>query len=74
MAKVYKDETLPSALDPAVAREIKKQYRRLGDTEKRAAEAAATVAAYHARLAEFVERIPVEAAKQANPQDSAFRR
>jgi len=74
MAKVYKDETLPSALDPAVAREIKKQYRRLGDTEKRAAEAAATVAAYHARMAEFVERIPVEATKQANPQESAFRR
>jgi hypothetical protein len=74
MAKVYKDKSLPSALDPAVAREIKNQYRRLADTEKRAAEAAATVAAYHARMAEFVERIPVEATKQANPQDSAFRR
>jgi hypothetical protein len=74
IAKTFKDRTLPSALDAAAAREIKKQYRRLADTEKRAAEAAAAVAAYHARLAELVEHLPVETAKPANPQDTAFRR
>jgi len=73
IAKVYKDKTLPSGLDPALAREMKNQYRRLAETEKRAAEAAATVAAYHARLAELVDHLPL-AAKQPNPQDTAFRR
>jgi hypothetical protein len=74
IAKIYKDKILPPGLDPALAREMKNQYRRLAATEKRAAEAATTVAAYHARLAELVDRLPVAAAKQANPQDSAFRR
>jgi hypothetical protein len=74
IAKIYKEKTLPPGLDAALAREMKNQYRRLADTEKRAAEAAVAVAAYHARLAELVERLPIETAKPANPQDSAFRR
>lgn len=74
MAKIYKDKTLPPGLDPASAREMKNQYRHLAETEKRAAEAAATVAEYHARLADFVDSVPGGEAKQANPQDSAFRR
>jgi hypothetical protein len=74
IAKIYKDRTLPTGLDPASARELKNQYRRLAETEKRAAEAAATVAGYHARLADLVDHLPVPPAKQANPQDSAFRR
>jgi hypothetical protein len=74
MAKIYKDRTPPPGLDPASARELKKQYRRLAETEKRAAEAAADVAAYHARMADLVDHVPVAAAKQPNPQDAAFRR
>lgn len=74
IAKIYKGRTPPPGLDPASAREMKNQYKRLAETEKRAAEAAETVAAYHARLADFVDRVPGAVAKQANPQDSAFRR
>ena len=74
IAKMYKAEALPTGLDAAAAREIRNQYRRLAETEKRAAEAATSVAAYHTHLAEIVERLPVEATKRANPQDSAFRR
>jgi hypothetical protein len=74
IAKIYKDRTLPPGLDPASAREMKNQYRHLAETGKKAAEAAATIAAYHVRLADLVERLPVAPGKQANPQDSAFRR
>ena len=74
LAKIYKERALPAGLDLAAAREIRIQYRRLAETEKKAAEAAATVAQYHARLAELVDRLPVEAPRQANPQDAAFRR
>jgi len=74
IARIYQEKTLPLGLDPASARAMKNQYKRLAETEKKAADAAATVAEYHARLAELVERLPAEAAKQANPQDAAFRR
>jgi hypothetical protein len=74
MAKIYKEKTLPPDLDGALARQMQKQYSRLAETEKRAAEAAASIAAYHARLAEFVEHLPATETKHANPQDSAFRR
>jgi len=74
IAKIYKAKLSPAGLDAAAAREIRDQYKRLAATEKRAAEAATTASAYHARLAEMVERLPVQATKQVNPQDSAFRR
>jgi len=74
LAKIYKERALPAGLDLAAAREIRIQYRRLAETEKKAAEAATTVAEYHARLAELVERLPAEAPRPANPQDAAYRR
>ena len=74
IATIYRERSLPPGLDQASTREMKNQYKRLAETEKKAAEAATTVAEYHARLAELVERLPAEAAKQANPQDAAFRR
>jgi len=73
IAKLYKAKLSPAGLDAAAAREIRNQYKRLVETEKMAAEAA-TTAAYHARLAVLVERLPEETAKHANPQDAAFRR
>jgi uncharacterized coiled-coil protein SlyX len=75
LAKMYRERTVPPGLDPALAREMRIQYKRLAELEKKAAEAAVTVAEYHARLAELVQRVPKAAAtKQVNPQDSAFRR
>ena len=74
IAKIYKAKLSPAGLDAAAAREIRNQYKRLAETEKMAAEAATTAAAYHARLAVLVERLPAETAKHANPQDAAFRR
>jgi hypothetical protein len=74
IAKTYKAKILPAGLDAASAREIREQFRRLAATERKAAEAAATIAQYHARQAELVDRLPDEAARHANPQDAAFRR
>jgi hypothetical protein len=74
IARIYEEKALPSGLDAAVAREMKNQLRRLAETEKKAAQAASNLAAYHARLAELVDHPPVVATKQVNPQGSAFRR
>ena len=74
IAKIYKAKTLPAGLDAASAREIKNQYSRLAATERKAAEAAASLAAYHAHLADLVASLPGAEAKGPNPQDAAFRR
>ena len=74
IAKIYKAKTLPAGLDAAAAREMKNQYGRLAATERKAAEAATSLAAYHAHLADLVASLPGAEAKGPNPQDAAFRR
>jgi len=74
IAKIYKAKTLPAGLDAAAAREIKNQYSRLAATERKAAEAATSLAEYHAHLADLVASLPGVEAKEPNPQDAAFRR
>jgi hypothetical protein len=74
LARIYKEKVLPAGLDAVSAREMKDQYKRLAEVEKKAAAAAATIAAYHTRLAELVVHSPT-AAEHTRPRDaSAFRR
>jgi hypothetical protein len=73
IARLYQEETVPPGLNRASAREMKNQYKRLAHTAEKAAAAAASIAGYHARLAELTRRLPA-AARLPNPQDSAFRR
>ena len=72
LARFYEQKALPPDLTTSVAREMKNQFLRLAETERKAAGAAASLAAYHARLAEHAERLP--AAAKPLTQDSAFRR
>ena len=74
MAKLYREKVLPPGLDRAAAREIKDEYKRLAEMEKRAAAAAATIAAYHTRLAELMAHSPVAAEHTTLGDLSAFRR
>jgi hypothetical protein len=74
LARIYREKTPPPGLDADSAREMKEQFRRLAETEKKAAAAAATLAAYHGRQAEQMVQSPI-AFEHTSPGDtSAFRR
>jgi hypothetical protein len=59
LAAIYIDKTPPPGTDTPTARELANQYSRVAEAAKKAAAAAASVAAYHSRLAEQVGDTPV---------------
>jgi hypothetical protein len=67
----YKNRTPPPGLDPATARELKHEYRRLAEIGTKAAQAADDLAEYHSRLAESMRSIYAEPVRP-NPSLSSF--
>jgi hypothetical protein len=71
IATLYKEKAPPVGLDPASAREMKKQYKRLAEIATKAAQAADNLAEYHSRLAELASHAPL-APRHANPTFSSL--
>ena len=59
LAAIYRVKTPPRGTGDATAREMAVQYRRMAEAAKKAAEAAASVAAYHGRVARQAGYTPV---------------
>jgi hypothetical protein len=62
--------TPPLGLDPASARELKHEYRRLAEIGTKAAQAADDLADYHSGLAESIRNIRAESVRSNSPFSS----
>jgi hypothetical protein len=65
LAKAYNERNRPAGLDPETERELKSQFKRLAESERRASKWARTLAAYHIQVAEAVSGTPAPASAPA---------
>jgi hypothetical protein len=70
LAAFYKNRTPPLGLDPASARELKRQYRRLAEIVMKSAQAVDDLANYHSGVAESIRNIRAEPVRPNPPFSS----